>query len=179
MSRCGRCSLIIGDRLAIISVASMFAVLDTRELQASRRLLLVHSSTMQETVMKIYRWLTLSAAIVITVLEAWLFTGASASQIDSAPSDDAEGMAGVFPPLKGSAVVNRADATKHIDIVLGGLQGARVSGVSYTNPMPAFGATLSDADIAAIIDYERAAWGNHGSLVAPAQVASERARLAF
>jgi len=153
----------------------------------------VHSSTMQATVMKTYRWLTLSAAIVITVLEAWLFTGASASQ----PSDDAvgrgqtlyssycgachqpngEGMAGVFPPLKGSAVVNRADATKHIDIVLGGLQGARVSGVSYTNPMPAFGATLSDADIAAIIDYERAAWGNHGSPVAPAQVASERARL--
>ena len=153
----------------------------------------MHSSTMQATVMKTYRWLTLSAAIVITVLEAWLFTGASASQ----PSDDAvgrgqtlyssycgachqpngEGMAGVFPPLKGSAVVNRADATKHIDIVLGGLQGARVSGVSYTNPMPAFGATLSDADIAAIIDYERAAWGNHGSLVAPAQVASERARL--
>jgi len=46
----------------------MFAVLDTRELQASRRLLLVHSSTMQETVMKTYRWLTLSAAIVITVI---------------------------------------------------------------------------------------------------------------
>ena len=142
--------------------------------------------------MKTYRWLTLSAAIVITVLEAWLFTGASASQ----PSNDAvgrgqtlyssycgachqpngEGMVGVFPPLKGSAVVNRGDATKHIDIVLGGLQGARVSGVSYTNPMPAFGDTLSDADIAAIIDYERGAWGNHGSLVAPAQVASERAR---
>ena len=35
--------------------------------------------------MKTYRWLTLSAAIVITVLEAWLFTGASASasQIDA------------------------------------------------------------------------------------------------
>lgn len=88
-----------------------------------------------------------------------------------------EGMTGVFPPLKGSAVVNRADATKHIDIVIGGLQGARVSGVTYTNPMPAFAATLSDEDIAAIIDYERAAWGNHGSLVGTAQVASERARL--
>ena len=87
------------------------------------------------------------------------------------------GMAGVFPPLKGSAVVNRADATKHIDIVLAGLQGARVSGVTYTNPMPAFAATLSDADIAAIIDYERAAWGNNGSLIGPTQVASERARL--
>ena len=88
-----------------------------------------------------------------------------------------EGVAGTFPPLKGSAVVNRADATKHIDIVLGGLQGARVSGVIYANPMPAFAATLSDADIASIVDYERGAWGNHGSLVNAAQVAGERARL--
>lgn len=90
--------------------------------------------------------------------------------------ENGAGLAGVFPPLKGSAVVNRADATRHIDVVLGGLQGARVSGVTYTNPMPAFAATLSDADIAAIIDYERSAWGNHGSLIGATQVASERAR---
>src|SRR5215470_9608109 len=113
---------------------------------------------MQETVMKSYRWLTLSAAIAITVLEACLFTGASASQIDSPPTDNAagsgqalystycgachqangDGLAGVFPPLKGSSVVNKADARKHIDIVLGGLQGARASGVTYSNAMPAF-----------------------------------------
>ena len=149
--------------------------------------------------MKSYRWFTLSAAIVITVLEVLLLTGASASasQIDSPPTDNAassgqalysaycgachqangEGLAGVFPPLKGSAVVNKADAGKHIDIVLGGLQGARASGVTYTIAMPAFAATLSDEEIATIIDYERGAWGNHGSLVGPAQVASERARL--
>lgn len=90
---------------------------------------------------------------------------------------DGAGISGAFPPLKGSAVVNRDDATKHIDILLAGLQGARVSGVTYAVPMPAFAATLSDTDIAAIIDYERGAWGNHGSLVAPAQVTSERARL--
>ena len=29
--------------------------------------------------MKTYRWLTLGAALVITALEAWLFTGASAA----------------------------------------------------------------------------------------------------
>ena len=36
--------------------------------------------------MKTHRWLTLGAAILITVLEAWVFTGASASasQIDPA-----------------------------------------------------------------------------------------------
>ena len=88
-----------------------------------------------------------------------------------------EGVTGACPPLKGSAVVNRADATKHIDVVLSGLQGARVSGVTYTNPMPAFGAALSDEVVASIIDYERGAWGNHGVLITPDQVASERARL--
>lgn len=88
-----------------------------------------------------------------------------------------EGVPGQFPPLRGSSAVNRPDATKHIDVVLNGLQGARVSGITYTNPMPAFGATLNDADIAAIVDYERGAWGNHGLLITPAQVASERVRL--
>jgi hypothetical protein len=65
----------------------MFALLDTRELQGSRRLLIVDSWTMKEKPMNTYRWLTLSAAIVITMLEAWLFTGASASasQAGSAP----------------------------------------------------------------------------------------------
>jgi mono/diheme cytochrome c family protein len=157
--------------------------------------------------MKTYRWLTLSAAIssrraagvlgVVVLLALPLSAADGLGAPGSPPSDSAassgqalyltycsachqangEGMAGVFPPLRGSAVVNKADARKHIDIVLGGLQGARASGVTYTNPMPAFGATLSDEEIAAIIDYERGAWGNHGSLVGPAQVASARARL--
>jgi hypothetical protein len=36
--------------------------------------------------MKTYRWLTLGAALVITALEVWVFTGASAaaaSQVDA------------------------------------------------------------------------------------------------
>jgi mono/diheme cytochrome c family protein len=167
-----------------------------------------------------YRWLTVSAAIVITALEVWSFSGsnapaaqpeapaaagpteppttavpASAHAATPADSDvsegqalysaycaachqvNGEGVAGTFPPLKASGVVNRADATVHIDIVLNGLQGARASGVTYATPMPPFAATLSDAAIAAIVDYERSAWGNHGVLVSPAQVAGERARL--
>ena len=154
--------------------------------------------------MKRYRWLTLSAAILITALEVCLFSAPSAlaSQPEAAtsraaaPADsdmskgqalysvycaachqaNGEGLAGTFPPLKGSGMVNRADATKHIDVVLNGLQGARASGVTYATAMPAFAATLSDAAIAAIVDYERSAWGNHGVLITPAQVASERAR---
>lgn len=87
-----------------------------------------------------------------------------------------EGMAGLFPPLKGSAVVNRDDATKHIRVVLHGLQGGRVSGIVYASAMPAFGATLSDAHVAEIVDYERSSWGNYGSFVSADRVATERLR---
>jgi len=87
-----------------------------------------------------------------------------------------DGLTGVFPPLKGSAVVNRDDAAKHIDLVLNGMQGARVSGVIYAGAMPPFAGTLNDADIADIINYERRSWGNHGQPVTAAQVAAERAK---
>ncbi len=87
-----------------------------------------------------------------------------------------EGLPGAFPPLKGDAVVNNADATAHIHNVLRGLQGASVGGVAYPSPMPPFADTLSDADIANVIDYERSSWGNHGVPVTAQQVAAERAK---
>ena len=87
-----------------------------------------------------------------------------------------EGLSGAFPALKGNATVNDADATAHIRAVLHGLKGANVGGVVYSSPMPAFGGTLSDADIANIIDYERSSWGNHGTLVIAERVAAERAK---
>jgi mono/diheme cytochrome c family protein len=85
-----------------------------------------------------------------------------------------EGLPGVFPPLKGSGVVNKDDATKHIQMVLNGMQGGRAGGVIYAAPMPPFADTLSDAQIAGIIDYERSSWGNHGKPVTATQVAAER-----
>lgn len=87
-----------------------------------------------------------------------------------------EGVPDAFPPLKGNAVVNDADATKHIRTVLFGLEGATIDGVKYDSAMPDFSDTLSDADIAAIIDYERGAWGNHGKPITAADVAAQRAK---
>jgi cytochrome c oxidase cbb3-type subunit II len=86
------------------------------------------------------------------------------------------GLPGVFPSLKDDAVVNKDDATKHIDVVLNGLHGARVSGTVYTSAMPPFAAALSDTEIADLIDYERSSWGNHGKPIIAAQVAAERAK---
>jgi cytochrome c oxidase cbb3-type subunit 2 len=87
-----------------------------------------------------------------------------------------EGLPGAFPSLKDDAVVNKDDATKHIDVVLNGLRDARVSGVVYSSAMPPFAATLSDTEIADLIDYERSSWGNHGKPIIAAQVGTERAK---
>src|SRR5580658_4325431 len=86
------------------------------------------------------------------------------------------GLPGAFPALKGNDVVDNDDPTQHIHVVLGGLQGASVGGVVYAAVMPPFAATLSDADVADIIDYERSSWGNHARPAAATQVAAERAK---
>jgi cytochrome c oxidase cbb3-type subunit II len=87
-----------------------------------------------------------------------------------------EGLPGAFPSLKGNEVVNDDDATQHIEVVLHGLHDTKVSGVVYASVMPPFAATLSDAAVADIIDYERRSWGNHGKPVISAQVATGRAK---
>jgi cytochrome c oxidase cbb3-type subunit 2 len=87
-----------------------------------------------------------------------------------------EGLPGAFPALKGNAAINDANPAIHIRAVLHGLQGANVGGVVYSSPMPAFGDTLSDGDIADIINYERSSWGNHGAPVTAEQVAAERGK---
>ena len=89
---------------------------------------------------------------------------------------DGRGQPNAFPPIKGSRVVTKDDATKHIQVVLDGVHGAKAGGVQYATPMPPFAGSLNDIDIADIIDYERSSWGNHGKPVTAAEVAAQRAR---
>lgn len=86
------------------------------------------------------------------------------------------GLPGAFPPLKGNAVANDPDPTEHIRAVLFGLQGKAIDGVKYASPMPPWGTQFNDKEVADIINYERTAWGNHGKLVTPAEVAAVRAK---
>ena len=86
------------------------------------------------------------------------------------------GLPGAFPPLKGNEVVNDANPSAHIHTVLHGAEGLTIGGVKYDSAMPEFAGTLTDAEIAAIIDYERSSWGNHGPMITAAQVAAERAK---
>jgi cytochrome c oxidase cbb3-type subunit 2 len=87
---------------------------------------------------------------------------------------DGAGHPGTFPPIKGSRVVTKDDATRHIQVVLDGMRGAKAGGVLYSAQMPPFRGSLDDLDIADIIDYERSSWGNHGRPVTAAEVAARR-----
>ena len=84
------------------------------------------------------------------------------------------GVAGVFPPLAGDAVVTAKDSAEHIRIVLRGRQGKAIGGVAYPSPMPAFVDRLTDDEIAAVINHERTSWSNQGPLVTPKDVAALR-----
>jgi cytochrome c oxidase cbb3-type subunit 2 len=86
-----------------------------------------------------------------------------------------EGLPGAFPPLKGSSVVDNPDATEHLRTVLFGLQGKTINGTKYGSPMPPW-AQLGDQDIAALVDYERGTWDNHGKPIVASDVAAIRAK---
>jgi cytochrome c oxidase subunit II len=72
-----------------------------------------------------------------------------------------QGIPGAFPALAGSPMVT-TDIDAHIDIVLHGKAGTA---------MQAFAAQLSAVDLAAVITYERNAWGNDtGDSVSPQRI---------
>ena len=67
-----------------------------------------------------------------------------------------EGLPGVFPALKGSQIAV-ADQPKHIDILINGVTGSA---------MQSYAKQLTMSEIAAVVTYERNAWGNDtGDLV--------------
>jgi mono/diheme cytochrome c family protein len=84
------------------------------------------------------------------------------------------GVPGVFPPLAGSEWVLGGEKTL-IGIVLHGVTGDLVvKSQKYSGAMPAF-ASLSDAEIAAILTHIRSEWGNRAAPVAAGAVQSVRA----
>lgn len=88
--------------------------------------------------------------------------------------ENGEGLPNLYPPLAGSELIN-GDAAVPIAIVLHGLQGeVTVKGQKYNNVMAPW-ASLSDAQIAAILTYERSSWGNSAPAVTAEEVAVVRA----
>lgn len=86
---------------------------------------------------------------------------------------DGNGVPAAFPPLAGQKD-HMGDCVKHAGIVINGLNGEiTVNGQKYNGAMPAQGA-MSDADIAAVITYERQSFGNSFGPCLPADVAKAR-----
>ena len=73
--------------------------------------------------------------------------------------------AGTFPALKDSPIA-KGPVEAHISVAVDGT----------TKGMPAFGPQLTDAEMAAVITYERNAWGNStGDMVQPADIQAYKA----
>jgi cytochrome c oxidase subunit 2 len=78
---------------------------------------------------------------------------------------DGSGMKGVFPAIAGSAIATGA-LPGHLDIVMVGKPGTAMQG---------FAPQLSDLDLAAVITYQRNAFGNNtGDVVQPKDIKSAR-----
>ena len=76
-----------------------------------------------------------------------------------------KGLPPAFPALDGSKIAKGSKAA-HIDIVLNG---------KLNTAMAAYGGQLGDGDIAAVVTYERNAWGNNtGDVVQPAEIKAAR-----
>lgn len=76
-----------------------------------------------------------------------------------------QGIPGAFKPLVGSPVTT-GPVDAHIGTVMNGVAGTA---------MAPFGAQLSDVDIAAVVTYERNAWGNDtGDIVQPSEITALR-----
>jgi cytochrome c oxidase subunit 2 len=72
-----------------------------------------------------------------------------------------EGIPGVFPALKNS-VIALGPVVEHLRVVVDGIPGSA---------MQSFADQLSEVDIAAVIHYERNAWGNDvGDITQPVDV---------
>jgi cytochrome c oxidase subunit 2 len=75
-----------------------------------------------------------------------------------------QGLPPTFPAIAGSALAT-GDAAAHIGLVLNGKTGTA---------MAAYRDILNDADMAAVLTYQRNSWGNDAGIIQPAAVKAAR-----
>lgn len=83
---------------------------------------------------------------------------------------DGSGLAGAFPPLAGSPIVNDPDPELLVSIILQGYDARPEYAM-----MVGFAEMLSDEEIAAIANHERRSWGNTGAPITAEDVRQIRA----
>ena len=87
---------------------------------------------------------------------------------------DGHGYTRVFPALAGNPVLQTADATSLINIVLNGGTLPATHTAPSTFTMPAFAWRLSDQEVADVVSFVRGSWGNKGAPVKASDVANVR-----
>ena len=100
-------------------------------------------------------------------MEDLMATGESVYNTNCAACHQAngQGIPGVFPPIAGSAIAT-GEISAHVNIVLNG---------KSDTAMQAFGEQLGDADLAAVVTYQRNAFGNDtGDLIQPSAITAAR-----
>jgi len=87
---------------------------------------------------------------------------------------DGKAHAPLLAPLAGNPNVLASNPVSLINVTLNGTHALVLQGIPAAYPMPAFGAVLSDRQVADVITYVRAAWNNGAPAVTPQQVATVR-----
>lgn len=88
---------------------------------------------------------------------------------------DGGGTPGIYPPLAGNRALTMVAPVNAIRIVLNGGFPPSTSGNPRPYGMPPYSPVLSDAEVAAVVSYVRASWGNAAGVVTQAEVNAYRA----
>ena len=80
----------------------------------------------------------------------------------------------IYPPLPGNALLQSADPSSTLRIMLDGAQTVTTPRAPNTGSMPAYDRQWSDQEIADVANYIRNSWGNAAPLVTAEQVAKAR-----
>jgi mono/diheme cytochrome c family protein len=92
-------------------------------------------------------------------------------------SHSGAGVPNLFPRLASAPLVQSADPTSLIRVVLIGSRAVATSAAPTAPAMPAFGWNLDDTEVADVLTYVRNTWGNAASAVQPEDVTKLRERL--
>ena len=97
-----------------------------------------------------------------------------ASQCADCHGAEGRGMAPAYPPLAGNRAVTLNNPVNAVRIVLNGGFAPGTAGNPRPYGMPPYSHLMSDTEIAAVVSYLRAAWGNGAPMVTAAEVNRQR-----
>jgi mono/diheme cytochrome c family protein len=89
-------------------------------------------------------------------------------------TSDGKGIAGLFPALDNSSILQQNDPTSLLHVVLRGARGVATQEAPTGAAMPQFGWLLNDDQVAAVLTYIRNSWGNAAPAVGAGDVAKAR-----